>query len=228
MQISVSQSQSKPNFGAKLKIYDYQNRLNKIFKPDELMTIQTSFAEKTEKQKGEIQYIAKYGNAYVPDIIIYMKTANRSQLFIEEEVEYICALYKFEFEVSFPVSDVTEVIVKTGNFPGEYQACSKKIRIYEQFSERMDGVVQENKCLSLENKKLKVYKKGFFAFLTLFVLMLYVSVYLLMIIGDAQIPLIETLFDKIKESWFSLFSIVVIPVVTFIFNRFLKKEEDKE
>ena len=80
MQISVSQSQNKPNFGAKLKIYDYQNRLNKIFKPDELMTIQTSFAEKTEKQKGEIQYIAKYGNAYVPDIIIYMNNDYRDSI----------------------------------------------------------------------------------------------------------------------------------------------------
>ena len=80
MQISVSQSQSKPNFGAKLKIYDYQNRLNKIFKPYELMTIQTSFAEKTEKQKGEIQYIAKYGNAYVPDIIIYMNNDYRDSI----------------------------------------------------------------------------------------------------------------------------------------------------
>ena len=77
---NISQSTSGVNFAARLKIYDYQNRLNKIFKPEELNIIQASFAEKTEKQKGEIQYIAKYGNAYVPDIIIYMNDDYRDSI----------------------------------------------------------------------------------------------------------------------------------------------------
>ena len=70
---------------------------------------------------------------------------------------------------------------------------------------------------------LKKYKISFYACLTIAFVLLYVAIYLLIIISDEGMPLITTLFGKIKETWVSLFTLIIVPVASYIYNKFLKK-----
>ena len=157
------------------------------------------------------------------ELIMYMQSADHSHMSIEEEVQYVCALYEFESEVSFPVSDITELILSAGRLPREFHNLDKQIRFYEKSRESIDALLLENDNVNQENKALKKYRIGFYACLTLAIVLLYVTIYLLIIISDAGIPLIRTLFGKIKDSWLSLFTLIIVPVASYIYKKFLKK-----
>ena len=155
--------------------------------------------------------------------IMYMQSADHSHMSIEEEVQYVCALYEFESEVSFPVSDITELILSAGRLPREFHNLDKQIRFYEKSRESIDALLMENDNVNKENMTLKKYKISFYACLTIAFVLLYVAIYLLIIISDEGMPLITTLFGKIKETWVSLFTLIIVPVASYIYNKFLKK-----
>ena len=155
--------------------------------------------------------------------IMYMQSADHSHMSIEEEVQYVSALYEFESEVSFPVSDITELILSAGRLPREFHNLDKQIRFYEKSRESIDALLMENDNVNKENMTLKKYKISFYACLTIAFVLLYVAIYLLIIISDEGMPLITTLFGKIKETWVSLFTLIIVPVASYIYNKFLKK-----
>jgi hypothetical protein len=158
------------------------------------------------------------------DIVIYLRQVDTKNMSVEEVLQIVCALYKFESVVSFPVSDLTELIFKTGTFPHDYYAFENQINSYQKSRLEMDDIINTSKLVKQENKILRYYKKGFFATLLATVVLAYFLIYMLI---STKEPILMTALTKIKETWPSLFSLLIIPLGTFIYNRFLKKRSDK-
>ena len=161
------------------------------------------------------------------DLILFLKGKEIDELFPEEKIQYVCALYKFESELSFPTGDLIELISGGESYTRDSQLYGKKISLYEKTREKMDGIMDEKLAMEEENKRLRLYKKGFFITLSAIIVLLYVIIYLLFILEDANVPLAETLMRKIKETWFSLFGVLVIPAISFMYKKFVKKEASK-
>ena len=162
------------------------------------------------------------------DMVLYLRRINLKHLPLEEALQTVCTLYKFENVVSFPIDDLTEIIFKTGNFPHEYHAFENQIHTYQKTRLEIDTIENENKELRHKNKSLGIYKKSFFAILCLASVLLYVCVYLAIALNDSGVPLIATVLEKIKESWPSLFSLLVIPLVSFLYKKFIQNKKEKE
>lgn len=176
---------------------------------------------------GRVRYKEKI-RSLLFDMVIYLRHINTQNMSIEEVLQVVCALYKFETVVSFPVNDLTELIFKTGTFPHDYHAFENQINKYQKSRLEIDRIVQENKTVERENRILRIYKKGFFVLLSLLVVSVYFTVYALTsLAGAGNGNLFATVFAKIVASWPSLFTLLIVPVVTFIFDRYLKKREDK-
>lgn len=162
------------------------------------------------------------------DMVLHLRRINLKQLPLEEALQTVCTLYKFETVVSFPIDDLTEIIFKTGNFPHEYHAFENQIHTYQKTRLEIDTIENENKELRAKNKAMSIYKKTFFVMLSLASVLLYLCVYLAITLVDEGVPLISTVFEKIKESWPSLFSLLIIPLVSFIFKKYIKNKKEKE
>ena len=162
------------------------------------------------------------------DMVLYLRRINLKHLPLEEALQTVCTLYKFETVVSFPIDDLTEIIFKTGNFPHEYHAFENQIHTYQKTRLEIDTIENENKELRAKNKAMGIYKKTFFVMLSLASILLYLCVYLAITLSDEGVPLISTVFAKIKDSWPSLFSLLIIPLVSFIFKKYIKNKKEKE
>jgi hypothetical protein len=95
------------------------------------------------------------------DMVLYLRRINLKQLPLEEALQTVCTLYKFETVVSFPIDDLTEIIFKTGNFPHEYHAFENQIHTYQKTRLEIDTIENENKELRAKNKSMGIYKKSF-------------------------------------------------------------------
>ena len=162
------------------------------------------------------------------DMVLYLRRINLKHLPLEEALQTVCTLYKFETVVSFPIDDLTEIIFKTGNFPHEYHAYENQIHTYQKTRLEIDTIENENKELRRKNKSLGIYKKSFFAFLCIASVLLYVCVYLAIVLNESGVPLITTVLEKIKESWPSLFSLLIIPLVSFLYKKYIQNKKEKE
>ena len=162
------------------------------------------------------------------DIVIYLRQVNTSSMSIEEVLQVVCALYKFDSVVSFPVNDLTELIFKTGTFPRDYHAFETQITGYQRSRKELDQAILEKDSVKKENKILKKYKTLSFILLSAVAVLLYFLIYLLVVMGDADGNLFVDLFEKIKGSWPPIFSLLIVPGLSFIYNRYLKKKKDDD
>ena len=162
-------------------------------------------------------------------MIIYLRNVrqNSKNLSLEEELEIICALYKFETVVSFPVNDLTELIFRTGNFPKIFKSYEASIDNFQKVRMEKEKAEKDNRAYEKEIKRLQIYRYSLFAAIILIVLAIYLLIYFLIIFDSQGINFIPLFFDKIKDSWPSLFAAVIIPVVSFIADRYLKKKDKK-
>lgn len=162
------------------------------------------------------------------DLVLYLRRVNINTLSLEEALQIVCALYKFETVVSFPIDDLTEIIFKTGTFPHEYHSFENHINVYQKTRMEIDNIENENKTLKKEIKGMRIYKQVFFALLTVLALAIYLCVYLALVLSESEESVISALMEKIQETWLSAFSVVVIPVIMFVFDKFIKKKKDEE
>ncbi len=162
------------------------------------------------------------------DMVLYLRRINLKRMPLEEALQTVCTLYKFETVVSFPIDDLTEIIFKTGNFPHEYHAFENQIHTYQKTRLEIDTIENENRELRAQNKAMKIYKKSFFVLLSLAAVFIYLCVYLAITLSDSGVPLVSTLIAKIKESWPSLFSLLIIPLISFLYNKYIKNKKEKE
>ncbi|MGM9632174.1 MAG: hypothetical protein ACI3XL_03690 [Eubacteriales bacterium] len=183
---------------------------------------------KTEENKERLRRL-------LFDLVMYIRNVNTEDMPLEDVLRIVCTLYKFETVVSFPIGDLTEIIFKTDSFPHEYKKVERKITKYQDARIEMDAVKDENAKLKKENKELKranrlmpVWKGLSWACLTLFALSVYICVYLGFILLDSEIPVIATLFEKIKDSWVSLFSLAIVPLITYGINKYINKKKEND
>ncbi len=162
------------------------------------------------------------------DSVLYLRKANINSLSLEEALQIVCTLYKFETVVSFPIDDLTEIIFKTGNFPHEYHAFEDHINVYQKTRLEIDSIDSENKELKKEIKSMRIYKKVFFALLSAIVISVYLCIYLAILLSDSGVPIISTLWAKLKQSWISLFSLAIIPLISFVFKKYINNKKDKQ
>ncbi len=162
------------------------------------------------------------------DLVLYLRRVNIGALSLEEALQIVCALYKFETVVSFPIDDLTEIIFKTGTFPHEYHSFENHINIYQKTRMEIDSIESENKTLKKELKGMRIYKQVFFALLTALAVAIYLCVYLVLVLSESEESVISALMEKIKETWLSAFSVLMIPLITFVFNKFIRKKKDEE
>ena len=162
-------------------------------------------------------------------MIIYLRNVrqNSRNLSLEEELEIICALYRFETVVSFPVNDLTELIFRTGNFPKVYKSYEVGIDHFQKVRMEKEKAEKDNRIYEKEIKRLQVYRYCLFVSIILIVLAIYLLIYFMIIFDSKGLNFIPLLFEKIKESWPTLFAAVIIPVITFIVDRYLKKKDKK-
>lgn len=161
------------------------------------------------------------------ETVIYLRQVDTRTMSIEEVLQVVCALYQFESVVSFPVSDLTELIFKTGTFPHDYHVFEKEISNYQRSRLEIDNVMSINQSMQKENNILKRYKTGFFVLLSLLAIHIYLLVYVVIAFKNSGVPVAETVISEITESWPSLFSLLIVPLISFTYNRYLKKREDK-
>jgi len=173
---------------------------------------------------------------------------------VEERLYAVCSLYKFENITAFPVSDLAELIFNQGAFPRQMHSSRQALNTFEELRIKRETLESQNeqlkkevetqsKLLETQNDKLnkeegklaalrkngKLYKKSFFVCLSLLVVAVYIVIYLLIMLSDTGIPVISELFKKIISSWPTLFTVMIVPIVEFIHNRFIKeKNKDKE
>ena len=161
------------------------------------------------------------------DLMLYLRKINVSQMPLEESLQTVCTLYKFETVVSFPIDDLTEIIFKTGNFPHEYHAFENQINVYQKTRMEIDAIENENKELRKKNKEMKKFKIACFVMLTVIAVLVYFSVYMAILLNDSDVSVWQKLSVKIRDSWPSLFTLAVVPLITFIFDKFIKNKKDK-
>lgn len=161
------------------------------------------------------------------DMVMFLRSVDSEKMSIEEVLEIICALYKFETVVSYPVSDLTELIFKTGTFPKDYHDFEKQINNYEKSRMEMDQMMHSNKEMEQENHALHIYKKGFFIAISALAVVIYLAVFMLIVLANTSDNIFETLFETIAESWLSMFSLLIVPIFSYVFNKHLKKGGDK-
>jgi len=163
------------------------------------------------------------------NMVVYLRKLNVEALSIEEQLHIICALYKFETVVSFPVNDLTELIYKTGTFPHDYHSFETQINNYQKSRLQMDSIEKENREIKTENKKLGIYKKLFWGAVMLFSVLVYLMGFLFFTISDYGYggKVFKALFANIKDNWASLFSLLILPLCMFIYEKFFKKKGDK-
>ncbi len=166
-------------------------------------------------------------------LVLYIRRISLSSLPIEEALRLACTLYKFETVVSFPIGDLTEIIFKTGSFPHEYKKMERKISRYQDTRVEIDNAKDENEKLTKENEKLKkenrripLFSALLLVLFTLFVISAYACVYLGILLANSDIKVMSALIDKIKESWPSLFTLLIIPLVSFIVKKYFFKKGD--
>lgn len=162
------------------------------------------------------------------DLVLYLRRVNIKLLSLEEALQIVCALYKFETVVSFPIDDLTEIIFKTGTFPHEYHSFENHINVYQKTRLEIDNIENENKELKKDIKGMLIYKRVFFAMLTALAVAVYLCVYLVLVLSESEESVISALMEKIKETWLSAFSVLMIPLITFVFNKFIKKKKDED
>ena len=162
------------------------------------------------------------------DMVLYLRRINLKRMPLEEALQTVCTLYKFETVVSFPIDDLTEIIFKTGNFPHEYHTFENQIHTYQKTRLEIDTIENENRELRAKSKALGLYKISFFVLLSLSAVFLYLCVYLAITLSDSGVPLVSTIIAKIKESWPSLFSLLIIPLISFLYNKYIKNKKEKE
>ena len=73
-----------------------------------------------------------------------------------------------------------------------------------------------------------IYQKVFFAMLSLSVVLLYLAIYLAIVLSDNGVPVLSNLFITIKKSWASLFTLAVVPIITFVFKKYIKNKDKKD
>lgn len=175
---------------------------------------------------------------------------------VEERLYAVCALYKFENITAFPVADLAELIFNQGAFPRQMHSSRQALNTFEELRIKRETLESQNEQLKNEvatqneqlesqsnelkkkenklsalKKNAKLYKKSFFVCLSLLVVAVYVIIYLLIMLSDTGVPVIRELFKKIVSSWPTLFTVMIVPIVEFIHNRFIKdkdKEKEKE
>ncbi len=162
------------------------------------------------------------------ELVLYLRKINISQMSLEESLHTVCTLYKFETVVSFPIDDLTEIIFKTGNIPHEYHTFENQINVYQKTRLEIDNIENENKELRQKNKSMSIYKKVFFGMLTMLAVLIYFGVYMFIVLNDSEVSVFYKIFLKIKESWPSLFTLAVVPLITFVFEKYIKNKKDKQ
>lgn len=161
------------------------------------------------------------------EIVIYLRQVKTDTMSIDEHIQLLSALYLFEKEVSFPVNDLTELIFKTGTFPHDYHIFERQVSHYQKARQHYDQMVSDSQKAIDENKVLKPYKRAFFLVLTMLVVAIYLMVYMVIAYHEADVPIFRSVILKIAETWPSLFTILVIPLVSKIYDRFIKKRDSK-
>ncbi|MBQ7011641.1 MAG: hypothetical protein IJN63_08035, partial [Clostridia bacterium] len=155
---------------------------------------------------------------------------------VEERLYAVCALYKFENITAFPVADLAELIFNKGAFPRQMHSSRQALNTFEELRIKRETLESQNEQLKIEKKALdaeaktsKLYKRGFYACLSLFVISVYAVIYLLILLSESGTPVLSQMLEKILDSWPALFGLLVIPLVKLIFDRYLKrKDKEKE
>lgn len=161
------------------------------------------------------------------DMVLYLRKINISEMPLEESLHTVSTLYKFETVVSFPIDDLTEIIFNTGNFPHEYHAFENQINVYQKTRLEIDAIENENRDLKKSNKAMQIYKKVFFGMLSAIAVLIYFTVYLAIVINDSGTGVFNALFSTIVKSWPSIFTLAVVPLVSFVFKKYINNKKDK-
>lgn len=172
------------------------------------------------------------------NLVKYMNSDKYVCSRVDQRLRVACALYKFESVTSFPVSDLAELIFKTGTFPKDKCLHESYIDSYQAARLKYDSLSLEKEKLTKDNSEMKESmdklqkeagkKRLLEAALYFALLFCAISVYLVVDLAikltDMGEPIVENLVEKVINWWPAFIGAIIIPFAKYIYKRFIKKK----
>ncbi len=144
---------------------------------------------------------------------------DKDSKFIDSQLYIIRTLYEFEAIVSFPITDLIDLVYTSGNYP------QLMLELKNSISKAQDSRIETDKYKEdiKQYKRYKPFEKLFYIFLGVSVALLWVSITLLLEVlraDDAGARIKEVIIN----AWPAAFSAVVVPVIVKIYNKIKGKK----
>ena len=103
----------------------------------------------------------------------------------------------------------------------------RQISHYQETRQHYEQIQTDSEKALTENKALKIYKRSFFVALSAVMVLIYLMVYMVIFFHESDVPVLRSVLSKIIETWPSLFSLLIIPIVSKIYSHQIKKRDSK-
>lgn len=172
-----------------------------------------------EPLKGQMQNLLFEMVAYLKKELDVLLKTDTDDKYIDTTLHIVQALYAFETIVSFPITDLINLVFRSGNYPNLILEFGKSIADIQQTRLEVGKYKDDIKAY----KNLRSYRTWFYVFAGLSVVLFYLCVSLLLTAMNYE-DFWETLKASLVEAWPALFSGALIPFVKVLSKRIRGKD----
>ncbi len=169
---------------------------------------------------GQIQSVLFEMIARLKHDLGHLIETDTDNKFVDVQLYVIRTLYEFETIVSFPITDLIDLVYTSGNYP------QLMLELQNSIDKVQDSRIETEKYREdiKQYKKYKPFEKLFYVFLGLSIALLYVTITLLL-----EVLRYSETGDRVKEllfeSWPAAFSAIVVPVIVKIYHKIRGKKQ---
>lgn len=172
-----------------------------------------------EPLKGQMQDLLFEMVAYLKKELDVLLETDADDKYIDTTLHIIHALYAFETIVSFPITDLINLVFRSGNYPNMMLEFGKSIVDIQQTRMEVGKYKEDIKAY----KNLRSYRTWFYVFAGLSVALFYLCISLLLTAMNYD-DFRGTLMASLLDAWPALFSGALIPFTKVIVKRIRGKD----
>lgn len=172
-----------------------------------------------EPLKGQMQDLLFEMVAFLKKELDFLLETDTDDKYIDTTLHIVQALYAFEAIVSFPITDLINLVFRSGNYPNLMLEFGKSIADIQQTRLEVGKFKDDIKAY----KNLRSYQSWFYVFAGLSVVLFYLCISLLLTAMNYE-SFWETLKTSLVDAWPALFSGAIIPFVKILSKRIRRKD----
>lgn len=172
-----------------------------------------------EPLKGQMQDLLFEMVAYLKKELDALLETDTDDKYIDTTLHIVHALYAFETIVSFPITDLINLVFRSGNYPNLMLEFGKSIADILQTRMEVGKYKDDIKAY----KNLRSYRTWFHVFAGISVFLFYLCVSLLLTAMNYD-DFWATLKDSLVDAWPALFSGALIPFTKVLVKRIRGKD----